>query len=448
MATSTQPASKINGLLDTSQTVWSNIELLARACNTWVTYDNKESQWAFVINAPGTSVFSFNDSNLIGDVKVLNKGLRDRYTAVTVTFPHKDLVGETDFVRIEVPIVDRFSREPENELSISMNIINDPVQAQWIGFTELMQSRVQWSSTFTGDFTCNGLKAGDIVDITTDVYNFDKELFRIIEMIQVDNAADGILFKFVAVKYDPEVYNYSNLAQLNVSRKTGIANQNSSYNIASSNNQGVATSIASSVSDPSSSTTVTSGLTGAGFPLFTTEVASWSTNQVLEIYGPGTGVDGVNIFNKQDYVLPSGHYSDGIRDFMPGLMAQWTTTNPLKSMSVNVTGPQGLLNIVVDGTTKQINAGVPSSASLFFSNSESGPWIFYDTKYLEWSSYVTSFSVGPFNTTGISWVLLMAPLDTIDLSSTAMTVKIDSVDLIYPTGTGAGAGVTVQMYSN
>lgn len=213
---------KINGVIDTNNTVLDNIESLCTAAGTWLTYDNHLGQWSFVINRAGESVASFSDSNIIGAISVSGTGLNDLYNSVKFEFPHIDLRDEPDFVNIEIPDSDRNANEPDNTLNLKTNIINDPVQAEIIALQELKQSRVDRIISFKTDYSMIHLKAGDIIDVTNEYYGFAAKRFRIVNITETDDDGGELIIAITALEYDPAVYETSDISRYTVTDSTGI----------------------------------------------------------------------------------------------------------------------------------------------------------------------------------------------------------------------------------
>lgn len=222
MATILDARYRINGLLATEKTAMANMEQLCNAAGCWLTYDIHDGKWAFVINKAGTSVSSFDDSNIIGAITVSGTGLTDLYNKVKVEFPHRDLRDQTDYVEIEIPGADRNANEPDNTLNIKYDIINDPVQAELLGFIELKQSRVDKVIKFQTDFSKIGLKAGDIIDVTNTIYGFSSKLFRIVSIAEQDTDEGNIVLDITALEYDANVYDESDLYRYERTNSNGI----------------------------------------------------------------------------------------------------------------------------------------------------------------------------------------------------------------------------------
>jgi hypothetical protein len=231
----TRPKFEINGALDTGQNCLTNLNLIADCCGCFVTWDPVEGQWSVIINDEGPSVYSFTESNIIGAINVTGSGVNDIYNQVSIEFPHKDLRDTNDYVDLTLPLVDRYSEELDNRLKLDIKLINDPTQAQYIATRELKQSRIDKIATFRTDYTSNGLKAGDIIDITLDAYIWDKKKFRIITIEEDDTDQNQLVYAITAQEYDPDVYDMNGLVREFRSKKTGIVPKSSNSAIRAQN---------------------------------------------------------------------------------------------------------------------------------------------------------------------------------------------------------------------
>ena len=222
MGTTTLPYRyKINGLVDTSRTVLSNLEMIANACSTWITYDAMEGKWSVVINRQELPKYSFNDDNIIGAVDLSGTGLTGYYNSAEVKFPHKDLRDQTDLIRIDTPYEDRLPNEPDNTLTMDYPIINEPVQAQVIALIELKQSRLDKVINFQVDYSRINMAAGDVVQVTNSVYGWTNKLFRIIRMEEQD--VDGtIVINVTCLEYDVDTYSTDDLYRFTRTDEDGL----------------------------------------------------------------------------------------------------------------------------------------------------------------------------------------------------------------------------------
>ena len=216
---------RFNGVVDTNNPVLENMETLCSAAGTWLTYDITQGKWAVIINKPGTVVASFDDSNIIGGIQVGTTGLDQLYNAVKVTYPRGDINDQRDFIRDEIPAEDRNPNEPDNDLNISYDILNDPVQAEYLGLLELNQNRLDQTVSFVTDYSKLGIKAGDIVDITSAQYGLTNYKLRVTSVTELDADDGSIQLQIVGVKYDEGIYN-PDLTRYERSNQNGLITLN------------------------------------------------------------------------------------------------------------------------------------------------------------------------------------------------------------------------------
>jgi hypothetical protein len=212
---------QINGVIDTAQPVLKNIEKICSAAGSWLSYDIHDGKWGVVINNSGTSIASFSDTNIIGNINISGTGLTDLYNSVKVEFPHRDLKDSADFVTIEIPGGDRNANEEDNSLQLTYDIINEPVQAQLLGFIELKQSRIDKVIKFQCDYSLFNLKAGDIIDVTNARLAFTSKLFRIVSITEIADT-EALKMEITALEYDPNVYSVADLFRYTRTDSNGI----------------------------------------------------------------------------------------------------------------------------------------------------------------------------------------------------------------------------------
>jgi|LauGreDrversion4_1035100.scaffolds.fasta_scaffold00556_4 hypothetical protein len=211
----------INGLIDTTQPVLDNMKKLADAANAWISYDTVAGKWTVVINRAGSSIASFTDSNIIGDISISGTSLTQLNSAADVKYQNTDILDKTDFIKIEIPEVDQYANEPGKTIEISLPFTNSQVIAAKIGLVQLKQGRVDKIIKFKSDFSYLALKAGDLIDVTTSVYGFTSKVFRIITIAESFDD-DGILsMDITALEYDAAVYTY-NITEFDVETDGGI----------------------------------------------------------------------------------------------------------------------------------------------------------------------------------------------------------------------------------
>jgi hypothetical protein len=213
---------KINGVIDTTKSVKSNMDILAAAAGSWVTLDIHRGLWSVIVNEPGSSIASFNNDNIIGSITVNGSGLTELYNRVQLQFPHKDLNDQIDTITYEIPSGDRYPYEFDNTLNYQFDCINDPVQAGLLASMQLKQSRIDKVIQFRTDFSKIGIKAGDIIDVTNDIYGYTNKKFRVLSVSEEDGDDHTIQINITAFEYDEGVYSQSGLIRTERTTSNGI----------------------------------------------------------------------------------------------------------------------------------------------------------------------------------------------------------------------------------
>jgi hypothetical protein len=237
MSTILKNVFSINGVIDTAQNVLQNMNTIASAAGAWVTYDINQGKWAVIINQTGSSISSFNDSNIIGSISVSSTGLTELYNSVEIEFPNADVLDQKDYIKFEIDAGERFPNEPNNELQIKMDIINSSVQAELIASRELKQSRVDKIIEFRTDFTKLGLKAGDLIDVTNSALGWTNKVFRIMRIVEEDSDDGVFSLSISALEYNADVYSTTGLTRTARSIRPDIPAKKNNTATTSSDNQ-------------------------------------------------------------------------------------------------------------------------------------------------------------------------------------------------------------------
>ena len=248
----------INGVIDTGNSVLQNMNEIASACGTWITYDINQGKWAVVINQAGSPIVNFNDANIIGGISISSTSLTEVYNAVEIEFPHKDLRDQKDYIKLSIPTIDRYPNEPDNVLSIKTELINDPIQAELIAARELKQSRVDKVIQFRTDYTTLELSAGDLISVTNTVYGFSSKVFRIIKVDEEDADDGTIIFSITALEYSAGIYSTAGLVRVERTKNNGIASKSVNAAVQASDYAASTNAVTNSLLDPNNSALVAS----------------------------------------------------------------------------------------------------------------------------------------------------------------------------------------------
>lgn len=212
---------EINGLVDTGTVVLDNMEELAKAGSSWMTYDIHTGQWAVIINKAGTSIASFSDSNIIGEISISGTSLTQLNNVANIKYQNTDILDKTDFVKVSIPEVDLFQNEPRTTLERTLPFTTQQVVAMKIGLQELKQARIDKIISFSTDYSYLNLRAGDLIDVTSSVYGYTNKMFRIVTVEETEDDNGSIVLNFTCLEYDADVYAY-NITEYEVETDDGI----------------------------------------------------------------------------------------------------------------------------------------------------------------------------------------------------------------------------------
>jgi len=197
----------INGLVDVTKPVMSNMEDLCTSVNAWLVYDSHTGLWGVKINQAEASSVSFTDYNIIGDITVTGTSLTQIDNTASVRFQNTDIIDKTDKVTITIDPGDLYDYEPESTSFIELPYCNKQVVAIKIGLVALKQARVDKVITFKTDYSYMQVEAGAVIDITSSVFGYTNKLFRVMNVTETESQ-DGIEIEFSCIEYDADVYAY------------------------------------------------------------------------------------------------------------------------------------------------------------------------------------------------------------------------------------------------
>jgi hypothetical protein len=208
---STQVRFEINGVLNTNDTVKTNLDKINLVSSSWTTFDYKTGQWSVIPNFTASaeqlsSAFVFNDDNIIGDISLTSTSLEDLYNAVDVSYFNRGTLDQADYYKASTDSGDLNDLEPTNTLTIQADLINNRIHAGRIGQIELRQSRVDLIITFVADYTSLQIEAGDIIKVSNPIYGFTNKLFRVIKVVETETDNAQIGAEITALEYSSTVY--------------------------------------------------------------------------------------------------------------------------------------------------------------------------------------------------------------------------------------------------
>lgn len=210
---STQPRYRINGVLDAGQSVLSNIDRIMSACDSWMTYNAALGQWSVVVNKAESAAYAFDDDNIIGEIRVSATDITSSINQVEARFPFKENRDQAAFINIETPSGLLYPNEPVNKYSITYDLVNDSVQANYLANRLLEQAREDLIVSFSTTYYGIQVDAGDVVSVTNSDYGWNAKLFRVMKVNEASLPDGQLGAKLELSEYNADVYDDQNITQ-------------------------------------------------------------------------------------------------------------------------------------------------------------------------------------------------------------------------------------------
>ena len=222
-SSSTQPRYRINGVLDAGQPVLSNLDKIMTCCDSWMAYNAASGKWSIVVNKAETAAFSFDDDNIIGEIRVSATDLTQSINQVEAKFPNAEARDQPDFVNIATPSGLLYPNEPVNKYSVTYDLVNDSVRAQYLANRILEQAREDLIVSFSTTYYGIQVDAGAVVSVTNSDYGWTNKLFRVVKVNEATLPDGSLGAKLEMSEYSAAVYDNFNVTQYTPVPNSGIA---------------------------------------------------------------------------------------------------------------------------------------------------------------------------------------------------------------------------------
>lgn len=224
--TSTQARFKFNGVIETNKNVMDNLQDMSSCCDCLIKYNEISAQWGVIVQSPSYTVaMNINDSNMISAISITPMDITASYNVVECKFPdetNQDAFNSANFDLAEIAPSLLYPNEPINKFSLSLPLVNNDVQAQYIANRVLESAREDLQVSVDINFIGLELEAGDIVTLTSVNYGWTNKLFRLNKVIQTFTEDGSIIVKLQMSEFNPAVYDDINVTQFTPSTNTGI----------------------------------------------------------------------------------------------------------------------------------------------------------------------------------------------------------------------------------
>ena len=231
----TKPRYTINGPIDTANDCLTNLQILVDSCDSWLQYSELTGKWKVVINQSYTDyttindLFLVDDSNLVSGIQINPIDLNQTYNELEVAYPNFFIKDQTDYQTIKLSDYQAGLMSPNeavNRLDIDLPVVNNAVQAKYIGLRRLLESREDLTVSFQMDYSGIQIEAGDVIKINSTVYGWTEKLFRVSNVAE-EKYPDGTLGASIqAFEYNDTIYADNSIEDFQPAFNTGLTDPN------------------------------------------------------------------------------------------------------------------------------------------------------------------------------------------------------------------------------
>jgi hypothetical protein len=218
----TQARYRMNGVLDAGQTVLSNLDKIMTCSDSWMSYNAALGQWSIVVNKADSVSYAFDDDNIIGEIRVSATDITQSINQVEAKFPDKDARDQPNFVNIATPTILRYPNEPDNKYSVTYDLCNNSVQAQYLANRILEQAREDLIVSFSTTYYGIQVDAGTVVSVTNSDYGWNNKLFRVVKVNEASLPDGSLGAKLEMTEYSAAVYDNFDITQYTPVPNSGL----------------------------------------------------------------------------------------------------------------------------------------------------------------------------------------------------------------------------------
>jgi hypothetical protein len=213
---------KINGVLSGSETALANLDRIMAACDSWTTYNATTGKWRVVINKAETPAYAFNDGNVIGDIRISSNSITQTVNEIEASFPWAGRRDQTNYVVQTLPPEDLYPNEPIHKATLSYDLVNDDVQANYLVNRILQQARYDINVRLSTSFYGIQVEAGDVVTVTNAGFEWNNKPFRVTRVIEAVLPDGSLGAQLEMSEYNADVYDTPAITKQTPSPNTNV----------------------------------------------------------------------------------------------------------------------------------------------------------------------------------------------------------------------------------
>jgi hypothetical protein len=178
------------------------------------------------INRDITPSFEFDDNNIIGNITASELDITQMVNQIEAKFNDSTNRDQSGYVNLQTPANLLYQNEPVNKFTVSYDLVNNSVTAQYLANRTLEQNREDLIVSFSTNYTGIQVNAGDVVTVTNGYYGWSAKQFRVMQVKEV-SLPDGSLGAGIQlIEYNSAVYGTGDITQYVPAPNSGIASPN------------------------------------------------------------------------------------------------------------------------------------------------------------------------------------------------------------------------------
>ena len=197
----------INGLIKTDKTVQDIQKEILKHSGAMLNWELPEGQWKIIPNANAniTGAKTYNDDNIVGEIKVTTSDISTYYNSARAQYVEKNHNSVKEDIIVHTPKFELNTNESKHKMELNYPLCDSASEAQRKADVELKQNRLDKVINFKSDFTGLGVEPGDIIKVTNTDYGFTDKTFRAVRVRETMDD-DILLLDITAIEWSNETY--------------------------------------------------------------------------------------------------------------------------------------------------------------------------------------------------------------------------------------------------
>jgi len=217
---------RFDGTLDTTQTIMSNLQLMAACCDCLIKYNEITGQWGVIVQTPTVvPVMDINNSNMVSAITITPIDIASSYNIAEVKFPDGTAKDSFNSATFDLAVINPsllYPNEPINKQTISLPLVNNSTRAQYLANRFLEGAREDLQVQVEINYEGLQLEAGDVVTVTNSNYGWTAKQFRINKVTEKFADDGSITVALSLMEFNASVYDDVNITEFTPAPNTGI----------------------------------------------------------------------------------------------------------------------------------------------------------------------------------------------------------------------------------